>query len=77
MALGYAAIALAILAIFLPLVMVIKVRQQATEQHYQVTGAMGSACDRFGRATHHRRTAIDYVRHTSRSRLTLTLPLMT
>ncbi len=41
MALGYAAIALAILAIFLPLVMVIKVRQQATEQHYQVTGAMG------------------------------------
>lgn len=38
MALGYAAIALAILAIFLPLVMVVKVRQQATDQHYQVTG---------------------------------------
>ncbi|EHU8075932.1 amino acid permease [Vibrio cholerae] len=42
MALGYAAIALAILAIFLPLVMVIKVRQQATEQHYQVTGGYGA-----------------------------------
>lgn len=42
MALGYAAIALAILAIFLPLVMVIKVRQQATEQHYQVTGGKGA-----------------------------------
>ncbi|EGQ7701003.1 amino acid permease [Vibrio cholerae] len=42
MALGYAAIALAILAIFLPLVMVIKVRQQATEQHYQVTGGNGA-----------------------------------
>ncbi|ELM3767721.1 amino acid permease [Vibrio cholerae] len=42
MALGYAAIALAILAIFLPLVMVIKVRQQATEQHYQVTGGNGT-----------------------------------
>ncbi|MEJ7134015.1 aromatic amino acid transport family protein [Vibrio paracholerae] len=42
MALGYAAIALAILAIFLPLVMVIKVRQQATEQHYQVTGSNGA-----------------------------------
>ncbi|MCR9706538.1 aromatic amino acid transport family protein [Vibrio cholerae] len=41
-ALGYAAIALAILAIFLPLVMVIKVRQQATEQHYQVTGGNGA-----------------------------------
>ncbi|PAS03448.1 aromatic amino acid transport family protein [Vibrio cholerae] len=42
MALGYAAIALAILAIFLPLVMVIKVRQQATEQYYQVTGGNGA-----------------------------------
>ncbi|GIB47303.1 tyrosine-specific transport protein [Vibrio cholerae] len=42
MALGYAAIALAILAIFLPLVMVIKVRQQATEQHYQVRGGNGA-----------------------------------
>ncbi|KUO26104.1 aromatic amino acid transport family protein [Vibrio cholerae] len=42
MALGYAAIALAILAIFLPLVMVIKVRQQATEQNYQVTGGNGA-----------------------------------
>ncbi len=40
MALGYAAIALAILAIFLPLVMVVKVRQQATDQHYQVTGGI-------------------------------------
>ncbi|QXC55978.1 aromatic amino acid transporter [Vibrio mimicus] len=38
MALGYAAIALAILAIFLPLVMVVKVRTQATNQHYQVMG---------------------------------------
>ena len=34
--------ALGILAIFLPLVMVIKVRQQATEQHYQVTGGNGA-----------------------------------
>ncbi|QIL86853.1 amino acid permease (plasmid) [Vibrio sp. HDW18] len=38
MALGYAAIALAILAIFLPLAMVIKVRQQASSTHYQVNG---------------------------------------
>ncbi len=38
MALGYAAIALAVLAIFLPLVMVIRVRQQASENHYQVAG---------------------------------------
>ncbi|MGL4192190.1 MAG: aromatic amino acid transport family protein [Vibrio sp.] len=38
MALGYAAIALAILAIFLPLAMVIKVRQQASSTDYQVNG---------------------------------------
>jgi len=38
MALGYAAIALAVLAIFLPLVMVVRVRQTATENHYQVGG---------------------------------------
>jgi len=38
MALGYAAIALAVLAIFLPLVMVVRVRKQASESHYQVSG---------------------------------------
>lgn len=38
MALGYAAIALAILAIFLPLFMVVKVRQQASSTKYQVSG---------------------------------------
>ncbi|WPC75544.1 aromatic amino acid transport family protein [Vibrio porteresiae] len=38
MALGYAAIALAILAIFLPLFMVVKVRQQASSAKYQVSG---------------------------------------
>ncbi len=38
MALGYAAIALAVLAIFLPIVMVVRVRKQATEEHYQVRG---------------------------------------
>ncbi len=38
MALGYAAIALAVLAIFLPLVMVVKVRKQANNDHYQVSG---------------------------------------
>ncbi|MGL4225507.1 MAG: aromatic amino acid transport family protein [Vibrio sp.] len=38
MALGYAAIALAILAIFLPLAMVIKVRQQSNSTDYQVNG---------------------------------------
>lgn len=38
MALGYAAIALAVLAIFLPLMMVVRVRHQASENHYQVSG---------------------------------------
>lgn len=38
MALGYAAIALAVLAILLPLVMVVRVRQTATANHYQVGG---------------------------------------
>lgn len=38
MALGYAAIALVILAIFLPIMMVRKVRVQAQEHHYQVIG---------------------------------------
>lgn len=38
MALGYAAIALAILAIFLPLAMVIKVRRHTQEQYYKVMG---------------------------------------
>lgn len=38
MALGYAAISLAVLAIFLPLLMVKKVRQQAQADHYQVIG---------------------------------------
>lgn len=38
MALGYAAIALAILAIFLPLFMVVKVRQQKSDVKYQVGG---------------------------------------
>lgn len=38
MALGYAAIALAVLAIFLPLFMVTKVRRQGTTGHYQVMG---------------------------------------
>lgn len=39
MALGYAAIALAVLAIFLPIAMVTKVRQKKTDsQYYQVLG---------------------------------------
>lgn len=38
MALGYAAIALVILAIFLPIMMVRKVRLQAQDHHYQVIG---------------------------------------
>ncbi len=40
MALGYAAIALAILAIFLPLMMVIRVRQQVPDGYYQVRGGI-------------------------------------
>lgn len=38
MALGYAAIALAVLAIFLPIMMAKKARSQAQESHYQVFG---------------------------------------
>lgn len=38
MALGYAAIALAVLAIFLPIMMANKARTQAEESHYQVFG---------------------------------------
>ena len=38
MALGYAAIALVVLAIFLPIMMVKKARVEATTQHYQVLG---------------------------------------
>ncbi|RTZ17418.1 tyrosine transporter TyrP [Vibrio aquaticus] len=38
MALGYAAIALVVLAIFLPILMVKKARQTAQESHYQVLG---------------------------------------
>lgn len=38
MALGYAAIALAVLAIFLPIMMAKKARSQAEESHYQVIG---------------------------------------
>lgn len=38
MALGFAAIALAVLAILLPVAMVLKVRKEATAEHYQVRG---------------------------------------
>jgi tyrosine-specific transport protein len=38
LALGYAAIALAVLAIFLPLFMVVRVRKQAPAGHYRVSG---------------------------------------
>ena len=37
-ALGYAAIALAMLAVILPIIMVTKVRKQNMNSHYQVTG---------------------------------------